>query len=768
MPNKELFEDKEMIREFVTEGHDMLDEAESKLIELEQSVTESGELDEEVLNTVFRMFHTIKGTSGFFELNNLKNVTHEAETLLDLYRKGKLDMDPSHNSLLFKATDFIRKILSNIEEYMSDEGYELEASDIIGTISNIYKSGEESAEEQPKKSEKPKETTKEEKPAEKPEKETTEKCDISQDFIAESTDILEELEQILMDIEKDTKNQDKIGSAFRLLHTFKGNCGIYGLIDLEKLSHKAESFLDLARNNELVLNRDAVGVLLSITDVLQDGLKDVSEGKGCNIMGCDPMIIYLDEVMQTLRVSKEPIGDEIVKEEPPKEDKIIEEPEVAKEPPIVKEDKKTNEDKDKKISELNKEIESTRQKAKPPSAVKKSTSAENQYIRIDLDKVSKLIDWVGELAIAEVMLTENPDIKAIRKKRDFQRAAFNLHRIISEVQNLAMNLRMVQIAATFKKMNRLVHDISRKFNKKVKLTLIGEETEVDKSVVDAIGDPLVHIVRNSVDHGIEPPEEREKVGKNPTGDLVIEAKNEEGEIRILIKDDGRGINKEKVLEKAIERGLVEGDGSHLKDEDIYRFIFEAGFSTAEKVTEVSGRGVGMDVVRRNLEQIKGHIDVMSYPGKGTVITLRIPLTMAIIEGMLVKIGKSRYTIPLLSIKELFRPAESNITTTTDGHEVIRVREDLIPVIRLHELFEITPEYTDLIDGVLITVEYNKTFYCFFVDEIIGQQQAVMKRLPEYVGVVEGLSGCTILGDGNISPIIDIGSVIKLSEKLSNN
>jgi two-component system chemotaxis sensor kinase CheA len=327
---------------------------------------------------------------------------------------------------------------------------------------------------------------------------------------------------------------------------------------------------------------------------------------------------------------------------------------------------------------------------------------------------------------------------------------------------------MIQIAGTFRKMNRLVHDISSKMNKKVNLIIRGEETEIDKNIVDKIADPLVHIVRNSLDHGIETPQVRVANGKEGTGTLEIEAMNEGGEIHIIIKDDGAGMDKEKILKKGLEKGLItESDIPSLRDEDIYKLVFQPGFSTADKVSDVSGRGVGMDVVKRNIEEIKGTIEVYSKLNEGTIITLRIPLTMAIIEGMLVNIGNSKYTIPLLSIRELFSPSKENITVTLDSQEVIKIREEMIPVIRLHEILNVEPGITDLTEGVLITVEHNKDFYCLFVDSIIGQQQAVMKSLPEYIKYVEGVSGCTILGDGRISPIVDIREVIKLANVTSD-
>jgi len=295
------------------------------------------------------------------------------------------------------------------------------------------------------------------------------------------------------------------------------------------------------------------------------------------------------------------------------------------------------------------------------------------------------------------------------------------------------------------------------------LELIGEDTEVDKTIIEHIDDPLMHIIRNCVDHGIESPEERKAVGKPETGKLTIEAKHEGGEVLIRISDDGRGLNREKILAKGIRRGMIRDDGKPLSDQEVFRLIFEPGFSTAEKVTEVSGRGVGLDVVKKNIEKMKGKANIRSIPGKGTTIILSIPLTLAIIDGMIVRVGSSSYTIPLLSIRESFRPNPDQITITMEEQEIVRIREDMIPVIRLHELYNITPEQTELCKGILINVSSGIKSVCLFADEIIGHHQTVIKGMPGYVASARGISGCTILGDGEVSLILDVGKLIDIAE-----
>jgi two-component system chemotaxis sensor kinase CheA len=327
---------------------------------------------------------------------------------------------------------------------------------------------------------------------------------------------------------------------------------------------------------------------------------------------------------------------------------------------------------------------------------------------------------------------------------------------------MAMVLRMIPVSGLFRRMIRLVHDISLKAGKKVELKLSGEETEMDKTVIETITDPLVHILRNSCDHGIEPPEERLKLGKPEKGVVRLSACHEEGEVRITIEDDGRGLDRDKLLAKAISKGLVEGDGSDMSDRAIYNLIFAPGFSTADKITDISGRGVGMDVVRQNLDKIKGRVEVNSKPGKGTRINLRIPLTLAIIDGMLVRIGQTKAILPTLAICEAFRPRGDALTITPDGDTLIRVRESFYPVLRLYEVLGKQPDSEQITDGILITLENQDNRLCLLVDEILGQQQTVIKGLSDYIGSVRAVSGCTIMGNGEVCLILDVGSLMEIS------
>lgn len=385
------------------------------------------------------------------------------------------------------------------------------------------------------------------------------------------------------------------------------------------------------------------------------------------------------------------------------------------------------------------------------------TAAPHQsMISVNVAKLDVLMDLVGELVIAEAMVTENPELKGLELD-GFYKAARQLKKISGELQDGVMSIRMVPLAATFQKMNRIVRDMSKKLGKQVELDLIGESTEVDKNVIEHISDPLMHLIRNSIDHGIESPDARTAAGKSTEGKVTLEAKNAGSEVIINIIDDGKGLDREKILQRAREHDLIYKNEADLTDKEIYAFIFSPGFSTKEKVTEFSGRGVGMDVVMKNINAVGGTILVNSEVGKGSVITLKIPLTLAIIAGMTVKVGASSYTLPIMAIKESFRPEERNIVIDPEGSEMIMVRGQCYPIVRLHKIYHIDGAFSQLTEGIVIMVETEERMIGVFADELIGQQQIVVKPVPSYIkkiADVRGISGCTLLGDGSISLILN--------------
>lgn len=380
-------------------------------------------------------------------------------------------------------------------------------------------------------------------------------------------------------------------------------------------------------------------------------------------------------------------------------------------------------------------------------------------ISVQLNKLDKLLDLVGELVISEAMVTGNPDLGNIQELDNFSKAARQHHKVINELQDIVMSIRMVPLAGTFYKMNRVVRDMSKKLDKQVDLVIVGEETEVDKNIIEHLSDPIMHLIRNAVDHGVETSEERIAQGKPAVGKIYLEAKNEGGDVWITIRDDGQGLDREKILQRALANNLINKADTELNDQEIFEFILLPGFSTNTEVTEFSGRGVGMDVVAQNIEEIGGAVHVDSKPAQGTVISLKIPLTLAIIDGMGIRVGKSIYTIPITLIRESFKARQDEVFTNPDGLEMIMVRGECLPILRLHKMYKITTSVIEIHEGIIIIVETDNRSVCLFADELIGEQQVVVKALPRYLKKIKGIGGCTLLGDGKSSLILDVAGLI---------
>ena len=405
------------------------------------------------------------------------------------------------------------------------------------------------------------------------------------------------------------------------------------------------------------------------------------------------------------------------------------------------------------------ELETSKRLVTKDKTTKKAVSSATEnagsknFITVDLTKVNKLMDLVGELVVSESMVTRNPEVEAL-KVDSFEKASRQHRFIIKEIQDAVMSMRMVPLDLTFQKMNRLVRDMSKKTNKPIAFQIVGAQTEVDKNVIEHIADQLMHIIRNAIDHGIETPEERKLTRKSAEGTVTLEAKQSGGSVNILIKDDGKGIQRENVLNKAESLGLLNKTREEYSDKEVYSMIFAPGFSTKEEVTEFSGRGVGMDVVTRNIEEVGGSVSVDSQSGIGSEFLIKIPLTLAIIEGMLVRVGEVIFSLPITSIQESMRIHPSQLIVDNEQREMVMLRNECLPVIRLHNRFNI-PSAEEVIDnGVLVVIENDNGKMMLFVDQMIGEQQLVVKRIPRYMQKVEGLSGCALLGDGRISLILD--------------
>ncbi|WP_164821241.1 chemotaxis protein CheA [Paenibacillus koleovorans] len=401
-----------------------------------------------------------------------------------------------------------------------------------------------------------------------------------------------------------------------------------------------------------------------------------------------------------------------------------------------------------------------------PMALQQTTqptaTASPSIISVNVGKLDKLMDLVGEMVIAEAMVTQNNELDGLELEQ-FHKAARHLRKITKEVQDIVMSVRMVPLTATFHKMQRIVRDMGKKLDKDIRLEMFGEATEVDKTIMERISDPIMHLVRNSIDHGIEPPAERLAAGKPAAGTVTLEANHAGSDVLIIVRDDGRGLNKAKLLRKAEENRILRKPAEEMTEREIHHLIFHPGFSTKDNVSEFSGRGVGMDVVTKNIEMIGGSVAVDSREGEGTAVTIRIPLTLAIIDGMIIRVGEAWYTIPTAVIKQSFRPSEKDRIHDPDGNEMVMVRGQCCPILRLDAYFQGKKAAKTLDEGIVVMVEDKEQLLCLFADELLGERQVVVKALPDYIKrrrKIRGLAGCTLIGDGPISLILDVAGLIQ--------
>ena len=757
--------------------------------EVFKSINGSGE----TMNAIFRLFHSMKGSAGFLELDNISRVAHHAESLLDLIRAGKVKMQPEHVSHLCKACDFSREAMETVEADLNDQAMAEAADEIAASLEQAASDALALAAAKP-------EAAKPE--AAKPE--AAEEAVSAQDssaalsaedelamligpemvekFVQEADELLQNVEEGLLAWNEAPLDEEAIGSLFRNAHSFKGNCGFFGYRHMERLSHQIETVLDLVKGGGTLHGEAPADRMLECLDLLRSAVADISQGGSGEIDELDTALAKLEALLtgevptdeekeapllgqilvdqgvvdeeavdQALQSQGKPLGEILVDKGIASEEEVREALE-SQNKPLGQVLVDTGKAEAKAVEEALK----VQQKAAPKKATKpKQPAVVRQDIRVDLCKLDDLINLIGEMVIAENMLVRSPDLEGLELD-NFGKASQHLSKIVRDLQEMAMIIRMIPVSGLFRRMIRLVHDLSVKSGKKVDLQLFGQETEVDKTVIEQISDPLVHLLRNSLDHGLETPEERLAAGKPEKGVVKLSARHQEGEVWIIVEDDGRGLNREKILKKAVSKGLVAGDGSQLSDKEVFNMIFQAGFSTAEKITDVSGRGVGMDVVKQNLEKIKGKIEVTSKLGQGTRITLRIPLTLAIIDGMLVRVGETKCILPLLAIREIFRPTPDAITVMPDGMELVRVRDCFYPAKHLYKILQDKPDSEQVVDGVLVVLEHQDNTICLLVDEIVGQQQTVIKGLTEYIGNVGVASGCTILGNGEVCLILDVG------------
>jgi two-component system chemotaxis sensor kinase CheA len=599
-------------------------------------------------------------------------------------------------------------------------------------------------------------------------------------FCAEAQDLLQDIEQGVLVLESNPKDSTTIDTVFRAFHTFKGNVGVMKLVVLQQLTHELESLLDAARRGTFQLGRESIDVILAGEDILKRYVEEMSGQLSAGSRSTRVAFPIPRIIAEVHALLAQKTGAVAAPSPPPRP-----QPAAAPSPPPVaapapaavapapapaqpRQAAPLNEVATPAPAAPHPQPEAgavIRDAAKPAEAQQvdhKPRAAAAGIVRVDTLKLDGLIDLVGELVIAQSMVVQSPEVRDVASVH-LSRCLGQLRGITSDLQRTAMSLRMVPIRNTFQKMARLVRDLGVQQGKDIQLILEGEDTELDRNIVEELGDPLVHMIRNSADHGIESQAERLSEGKPAAGTITLRAFHRGGFIVIEIQDDGRGLNPDRIRMKAVERGLVKPD-DNIDERAIFDLIFAPGFSTAEKITDLSGRGVGMDVVRRNIERMRGKIEIESAIGRGTTFTISLPLTLAIIEGLLVGVGDQRYVIPTLSVRESFRPLPSMVTKVQGRGEMVSVRGRLTPVLRLGEHLNTAAAATDLSAGILVVVESGQDSRCLFVDELIGKQEVVIKSLGDMFHQQTNFAGAAILGDGRVGLILDVNALVKLKSR----
>ncbi len=589
--------------------------------------------------------------------------------------------------------------------------------------------------------------------------------ELLEEFHTEAVDHLGQIETAVLELEQDVGNRDAINSMFRSFHTIKGVAGFLNLIPVNRLAHEVESLMDLVRNDELNVFTGVIDLVLESKDTISRLIEQISDALADGTLPSE--IIPVSHLMVKARwamkgpeeyanLTGEPAG-------------AAETNLPAGESPGSQEEVGSSEEDlaamDQALAELKPEEPKKAEPAPvaaqaPAQNTVKRKATESASIRVNTWKLDNLMDMVGELVIVQSQLHECSKDEA-HDNSVFQRNMSQLTRITKELQHTSMALRMIPIKPTFQKMGRIVRDLAAKSGKKVRFEVSGEDTELDRNVVEEIGDPLVHMIRNALDHGLEPPEDREAVGKSDTGYVALKAYHQGSSIVIELSDDGRGIDAEKVLQKAIKNGVVRED-ENLSREEIFKLIFAPGFSTAEQITDISGRGVGMDVVKKNIEKLRGKVEIESELGKGSVFRILLPLTMAIVDGLVVKVGDDRFILPTTSVKVALRPDEQTLAKIQGNEEILNIRGKIIPLFRLHDHFQIPKAITDPRDATVVVVETTGKPCGLLVDDMVSKQEVVIKSLGSMMQGIPGVSGGAILGDGTIALILDPATLISVA------
>ncbi|GAA3914372.1 chemotaxis protein CheA [Litoribacillus peritrichatus] len=713
---------------FFEESFEGLDSMEGGLLDLNPD-----DFDVETINTIFRAAHSIKGGAGTFGFQVVADFTHVVETLLDEIRAGSRALEAPHVDVLLRSVDCLRDIMQALQD--GDEPDMSTADTLKAEFVAILSGASECTPES----------------AVSPDSNLDESDGASDETPSGHWEIYFKPDADVLRTGNEPVRMFRELESLGRLTTEVVVCDVPAFSSLEpetcyfawNLTLEGGSREEVDEVFEWVIDESELSIRW-VHGGLTESAKNTTQSPPAtttdnNQQPVESGSTSVDDSAPTKEMLSEPEAD-LPEPEQELESKPVEA--VVSSAASVAGDKKTE----------------------SPKKPQKSSSPESTSIRVGIDKIDSLINMVGELVITQSMLGQLGSDFDMGKLVRLQEGLAQLEQNTRELQESVMRIRMLPISFTFSRFPRLVRDLSKAMDKKIDLVLLGENTELDKTVMEKIGDPMVHLIRNSLDHGIEKPADRLAAGKPETGTITLNAFHQGGNIVIQIIDDGKGLDRDRILMKAIENGLVSKD-DNLTDEQIYELIFHAGFSTAETISDISGRGVGMDVVRRNIQELNGSVEVQSMPGEGSTFTIRLPLTLAILDGQLVRVGEEVFILPLVSIVESLQVDLGMINNVGGNNEVLRLRNEYVPIVKLHELLDVEPENYELEKGLLVVVEGDNSKVGLFVDDLLAQQQVVIKSLEQNYQKVDGISGATILGDGKVALIVDISGVLRIASKV---
>ncbi len=715
----EEFNTESMLDMYLFENTQLLEQLQETV--LDQKDADS--FDEDSINEIFRTMHTIKGSSGIMMFDNITTVSHKLEDVFYYLRESHPDNVP-HVELVEHVLEVEDFISSEMEKIRGGDSPDGDATEIIANLDKFL--------------EKIKNGVSEEGAEPPPENVHTAP---TQFYIAPMATSASHFYKIFITFFPETEMAN--------VHAYKA---VYALKEIaEDILYSPEDILTDEKIGE-VLIKDGFKILLQS----QSEEAEIREliGVGYDIQKVDVFECKAEEFLRGFDfgdadapLAKIDLESSVETIEARVKDADAEEKKPAK-PAIAPGDF----------------VIQSREPGKQKKLAKDKPKGEKaSFISVNVRKMDQLMDLIGELVISESVVLQSSDLKVPGLNLDnFNKAAAQLAKVSTDLQNVIMSMRMVPLANTFQKMNRIVFDVSRKLGKDIEFVMIGEQTEVDKNIIEHISDPLMHLVRNSVDHGIETNEERKESGKVSKGKVTLSARTEAGKVWISVEDNGKGLDRDKIIAKARKQGLLEDNkpDSAYTDKEVYQFITLPGFSTNEQVTEYSGRGVGMDVVVQNIQAIGGTLEIESEPGLGSIMTLKIPLTLAIIDGIVMEIGKSSFVMETGAIKEFTRVKESMMIHEPNGDEYVMIRDECFPVLRLGRWYGLEEYEESVENGVMLILEIDEKKVCLLVDRLVGEQEIVVKPIPSYIKKVKGLSGCTQLGDGSIALILDAAGLIE--------